>query len=431
MSTVAPSESASQNGKKKNRPGKNARNAARGGQSSTVSSAPQSNASFFASQTPADPNPQPGKYPVVFRASVAEPTRDIEFAYDQERIDEIVFPLVDRYTFNPRYAEFSNNAGYTDSLFERDVARMFLLGLSQQTVHAHVNMGLPLGDFSSIASNDVFEFVSLAAVIRQFGEFSDPSLGSRYLLKDYASTVTSLVRAASQLGEETDDNRLAIRRIWIPTKAGDKRTKFILARALSKFFETGLGVSLSTDSLMEHLFSSPWDVITNLKPLLGDNDEAQDRFDFLFTSWTTDVQLVQKFTGAGPQSVLRELKLSWDHPDVSHLAFDFVAKVTFTDMVDDWARKRAAVNSFLSCTSGLANRTAASGTQAQVSEVSSSAGVVVVKTHSAQSAPELSLLACFPPSAVLDPVGPLNVVLTTSVSTDVRATEFLQLDWKG
>lgn len=398
--------------------------------SSNVSSS-TNNAAFFASQVPADPVPQPGKFPVVFRTGVGEPTNDVSFAYDPERLNDATLSLADRYVYNPRYAEFSDHAGYGDALFERDVVRMFLLGLAQQTVFSHVNMGLALGDLGSLASTDVFQFTALSHVIRQYGEFSDPSLGSRFLLADYMTTVTSLVRAAKHIGQENAENQNVVRRMWIPTKKGDKRTKFILARALSKFIENALRVRLATDELMDHLFDNHWDVFTNLKPLFGATPALQDRFDFLFSGYVDEPAFVTKFTGAGPQGVLRELGLKWSHPDASHLAFELVPKTEFPELVDDWARKRAAIAAFISCTSGVANRAAACGTQAQISSVKTTAGVTVVKTHVALGAPEFSLMACFPPSALFDEVGPLNVSLPTSVSVANRATEFLQTDWKG
>lgn len=429
MSTVTPSESASNSGKKKSRPGKNARMAARGGAPASSQSS-VSNASFFSSQVPADPVPQPGKFPVVFRAGAGEPTRDVEFAYDADKINGITCDLLGRYVWNPRYAEFSSHADYTDSMFEKDVTRMFLLGLAQQSVHAHVNMGLPLGDFSSIASTDVTEFVSLSAVIRQFGEFQDASLGSRFLLKNYATTIASLVRAAHDVGEDSAANQAAVMRMWIPTKSKDSRTTFIVASALSEFIWKGLGLRLSIEDLSNHLFDTPWDAFDAIKVLLGGDDASRERFDFLFKSYTTEVQFVALFTN-GRLRALAELGLSWRHPDVSHLAWELVPKVEFPELVDLWSRKRSAIESFISCTSGLANRSSATGSHAQVSEVSTSSGVTVVKTHVALSAPEFSLLSCFPPSGVVPSVGPLNVVLTTSIATDVRATEFLQLDWKG
>jgi len=424
MSTTAPSDSVSNQGKKKNRPGKNARNQMK------ASTTGISDSAFFSSQLPDVPVPQPGSFPVVFRTGVGEPTRDVPFSYDPDTIAEIVHPLRDRYIYNPRYAEFSSNAGYTDDLFDVDLHRQVFLGLAQQTVHAHVNMGLPLGDFSSIASADVYQFTSLASVIRQFGEFSDPSLGTRYLLRYYQTTVASLVRAAYRCSSEKRLRR-SVLTLWLPTKAKDKRTTFIVGAKLAGLVATNLRVQLDLDELCDHLFNDSWDVFDALKPLLGDDDTTRDRFDFLFSSYGNEVDFVQKFSGTGPQGVLSELGLWWDHPVQPDLAFDLIPKVEFPELVDAWARKRSAIQKFVSCSSGLANRGSASGSQAQVSAVSTQVGITVVQTHVALPANELSLLACFPPSALVKDPGPYNVVITTSIPLQVRATEYLQGDWMG
>jgi len=432
MSTPTPSESASQGGKKKNRPGKNQRAAQRAANPAAASSvtAPSSvtNQSFFASQVPSDPVPQPGRFPVVFQTGAGEPTRDSEFSFDHRRLCDIASGLTSRYQYNPRYNEFSAHSGYDDDDFMRDLIRNFLLGIAQQTVHAHVNMGLPLGDFSSIASSDNYVFTSLASVVRQFGELSSPALGTRFLLKDYASTVSSLVFAAQKVSANSTNNRQVLERMWIPMKVSDPRTTHIVSRALAGFL-SGLGVRLDLEELQEHVFSGTWDVFDALKVLLGDTDAQRNRFDFLFTGYASELAFVQKFTSAAAQGVLGELGLSWDNPNVGHLDFSFQAKVVFPSLVDAWAKKKAAITKFFASVSGLSNRAAAVGSLSQMSDVSTVAGVTIVRSLLSVSAPEYSLLACFPPSGYFDIRFVYNAVVTTSVSAALRATEFLQLDW--
>jgi hypothetical protein len=433
MSSVTPSESASSAGKRKNRPGKNARQAARAsappGATSQTGSSSVSKASFFASQLPSDPVPQPGRFPVVFQTGVGEPTKDVNFCFSPEVINGTTSALSQRYIFNPRYAEFSSDSDYTDDLFERDLVRAFLLGVAQQTVHTHVNMGLPLGDFSSISSTDVFLPTSLRSVVSQFGEFSLPALGTRFLLRNYVTTVSSLVFAASKVVETkvTDP----VHELWLPMSTTDTRTRFIVANALSQFIYTGLNITLDVEELSNHIFTDTWSVFDALKTELGDDDVARDRFDFLFSGYTDEAQFVTKFLGAPRQAVLHQLNLRWDDPVRGDLNFSFVPKVMFPELVDKWARKRSAIAKFVSVSSGLTNRAEAVGSAAQISSVKNTEGVTLVKTHVALPAPELSLLACFPSTAFFGSVGPLNVVMTTSIPTAVRATEFLQMDWLG
>lgn len=428
---ITPADSTSNTGsRRKNRPGKNARMAARqllpGGATATTAPASRSDASFFSSQAPSDPIPQPGRYPVVFQA-MGEPSTEVAFAYDPNAISDIAQGLQERYIFNPRYAEFSRNAGYTDELFNKDLVRMFLLSLAQQTVHAHVNMGLTMGDLSPLASSDAFVLSSLKAVVEQFGEFSSQPLGMRFTLVDYYSTVTALVRSAYTL-RATDDWEEHIDRMWIPTKKADKRTAFIVACGLARYVESNLGMKLNIKALAERVFTEEYPLFEAVKGLLPGDDS---RFDVLFTGYVSQVQFANKFTSAAGQGLLTELGLKWEGPAETHLHFDLVPKVEFPELLDTILRKKPAFQQFLSITSGLRDRTQAAGSLGQVSEVTTDRGITVVKTHVAMLAPEESLLACFPPSGMFEDVGPLAAVETTPIAVALRATEFLQLDWVG
>jgi len=431
--SVTPSDSVSQataNKKKKNnRPGKNQRNANRDAMTPPASSAtgPTSlqHQAMFSSAASAVPNPQPGKFPIVFQVGAGEPTRDSEISYNPNVINDTFNDVSGRFTNAPRFAEFTEYTGYDDDSFARDVLRFSLLGLAQQTVFSHVNMGLPLGDFSSIASTDTFAFSSLRAIISQFGEFSVPSLGTRFLLADYNSTVSSLVHAASRLTDDPGNNKARTQMMWLPMKSIDRRTKHIVASRLLELV-LPLGLAPDIDELVNALFereSSAWNAV---KTLLADDP---DRFDFLFKGYGSIQDWVSSFRPASAQAVLHELGLSWPSPEVNDLNWNFVPKVIFPELVDQWARKRSAFAKFFSIGSGLSNRNDAHGSAAQLSEIRQTHGVTVVKTLVATSAPEFSLAACFPPSVYTERAKEYNVVLTTPIAVKVRATEFTQLDW--
>lgn len=425
MSTVAPSDSASNSTtKRRNRPGRNARQAAKG-QGGATSEAP-SKASFFASQAPADPVPQPGRYPVVFRTSVEEPSSDVAFSYTPATFEGVLEDLPGRYADNPRYAEFAGNAVIDDSVFEKEVRQMFVLAVLQQTVFSHVNMRLSLGDFSAIAATEVPLFSSLSAVVKQFGEFSDPSLGSRFLLHDYRSTVHALMRLALQITEDSDQTTEAIRRSWLPTRAGDERTKAIIAAVFSDWVFKRLDVRIPPEKLRPYVFEGLPPPVEALKAAFG---TKPDRFDFLFKTWGNEGQTVTLLSAN--VEALTELGLPWDKPSAGHLRYELVPKAEFPALVDTLLRKRPMYDKFFNMVSSTASRSVACGSHAQLAEVSvPTPGVTMVRTHVAMSAPELSLLSCFPVSSIHDDFGPKNVKVTTSVPISNRATEFLQLDWK-
>ncbi|AIE47665.1 coat protein [Verticillium albo-atrum partitivirus-1] len=428
LPSVNPSESVSNvTPRKKNRPGKNAR-AARSALTppSSAVTAPSSQASAlqFASAAVAPPIPQPGKFPVVFDTGAGEPTQDEVFSYDHRKIKDIIKPYPERYIYSARYAEFSTNSGYVDDDFSRDVIRFFLLGIAQQTVFTHVNMGLPLGDFSSVASTDVFHFGSLRAITSQFGEFSVPSLGTRFLLSDYVSTVSSLVHTAKQIdGSNTDMDTLD--RSWLPMSNKDKRTKHIVATCLQQY-ALQFGVKLEVAPLAADLFEQENAAFNAAKVLFG-NDATL--FDFMFQNMDNTADWATHFSPAASQRAIRTLGLAWRKPQAAHLDFAFLTKVQFPILLDGWARKKATITKFFSCGASVTSRSTALGAASQLSSVSSVSGVTILQTQLALSAPEFSLLACFPVSAFYRPPSEYLVRKSTSIPVVVRSTEFAQLDW--
>jgi hypothetical protein len=431
--SVAPNESVSSTGRKTSKPGKRERQQAR----SAVGSAggkPASSykASLFAAGG-GDPVPQPGKFPVVFATGAGEPSRDQEFAYSPAVLAPLVSALPGRFIHSPAYAEFRTNADITDEQFRNQLSAAFVLRLAQQTVHAHVNLGLPQGDFAPVASSDVRLHSSLSAVVAQFGEYSSPSLGTRYLLCDYEATVKRLVFAASQIWRSGPNGALG--RSWLPMSPRDGVTRLSIASGVNHFLSP-LGLSFGAGVLEEHLLSGTIpDVWEDIKNVFGDppaegQRDIRDRFDFLFKSYADVSQFTTAFSTAESTAALLELGLVWQSPSAGHLDWQFNAKAVFSSLSESWARVSAAYAKFFEMSSGLSVRSSASGSAAQMAEVTSVDMVTVVKTMVALSAPEFSLVACFPASAIFS--GPIDrrVVVTTPLSVKQRATEFCQQDWR-
>jgi len=432
--SVAPSDSLSSSGKKKSRPGKSQRLASRGLTSeASARTAPSSmsGAAAFAAAAQSDPVPQPGKFPIVFPSGAGEPTRDAAFCYDGNGLGQIVSDLPGRFTANSRYAEFSAHAEMSSDDFETRLSQSFYLGLAQQTVHAHVNMGLPMGDFSPIASTDVVNFSSVRSILTQFGEFSADSLGTRYLLEDYEGHVKACVRAAGRSRNDKPDR--VGQTFWLPTSSSDKRTKLLVARALADYISP-FGVIPKVEQLAECVFQRTSDVWEGIKGMIGDSTSPggtvlKDQFDFLFASYATEQAFVDGVGAPARRRALQALGFNWNTPSAGDLSWGGNPKQLFSAMADELARSRATFSKFFSSSSGLANRAVAMGSGAQLSQVKSNDGVFLVKSMLAQAAPEYSLLACFPCSCVLRDVVEFRVVLTTSINVSQRATEFTQLDW--
>jgi len=425
-STVAPSDSASAATGKKSKPGRAERAARRAATGSTAGEPASSAKAMTFSAGMSAPKPQPGKFPVVFQTGAGEPSRDILFAPDPKVLASTSSSFLPALKENPKYAEFLSYTEYEDTDFEKQVLVAALLRLAQQLVHSHVNMGLPQGDFSPVASTEVRVLASVSAFVTQFGEHSVPALGTRYLLKDYPSTVKSLIWMASKVKGDEDPQKV-IKRGWLPMKPSDGHTKLIIARALNEYLKT-VEVQYSDVALEDAILSgnppAHWD---ELKTLFGQNDS---RFDFLFGAYRDAPAFVTAFTTPAATSVLTSLGLEWDKPSAGDVDWNVNAKELFTDLSDWWAQKSAAYAQFFELSSSLANRSAATGSQSQLAVVTYNDGITVVKTHLALSAPEFSLVACFPASAVYSGGVVRNVVVTTPLSVKQRATEFIQMDWR-
>jgi hypothetical protein len=433
-STVAPGDSASSSGKKK-KPGK-AERAVRRSQVGSVpgQAASAAKASAFASGSDF-PAPQPGRFPVVFQTGAGEPSRDLDISLNGDPILANLAEFPSRFTMNAKYSEFKAHAEITDAEFATDISVSALLRLAQQVVHSHVNMGFPQGDFAPVSSSDVRLPASVSAYVSQFGEFSVPALGTRFLLSGYAETVKRLVWLANQMANRRDGNPRLLERFWLPVTARDPVFKLIVADRLNNLLSSA-GVSVAVKELEDGLLSGAVpDAFENVKEAIGETPgvgetDKRDRFDFLFKSYADVGVFTTAFTTTDNTASLLELDLLWSTPSAGHLDWQFNVKTAFTEMADRWAKVSTTYAQFFEMSSSLTNRSSASGSQAQMAIVSDVDTVAIVKTHLALSAPEFSLAACFPATAVFSGGLSRRVVVTTPLSVKQRATEFCQLDWR-
>lgn len=431
-SSVQPSDAISSS-KKKSKPGKSERAAKRA--SSAVSMpADAGKAAQFAAGARGDPVAQPGRYPVVFSAGVGEPTRDTNFALDIPSCLAIAQGFSSRYASHPKYAQFKADTEQDDAEFTQHLGGAFLLGLAQQIVQSHVNMALPLGDFSPVFSTDLKLPGAFRPILSQFGEFQDHNLGTRFLLEDYHQTVRHLIFSANLfMGDQMKEGA----RPWLPLGPEDGHSRCVLGSALSGWLEATHGISLS-GSLVSAVFSNSvpesWE---GIKPLLTTNPSAppnedltRDRFDFLFTRYATGAAFVVAFTSDSATAVLKELKIPWRNPSAGHVDWDFRPKEVFSSLADRWGKISAAYARFFEMGSSLASRPVAQGTMAQFALVRTTDEVTVIRSVVALSAPQLSLLSCFPPGGILNGSYTRNVVVSTPIPVQIRATEFCQQDWR-
>jgi len=428
-SSVAPSDSVSTTQSKRSKPGKAERAARRSAVGSQPGqSASAQKASVFASGVVV-PKPQPGKFPVVFQTGAGEPSRDLTFGIDDVVLKRTLASVPGRFVHHERYAEFTQNAEISDDQFRKDITVTALLRLAQQVVHSHVNMGLPQGDFAPVASTDVVLPASVAAYISQFGEFAVPALGTRYLLSSYEDTVKAIVMCADKCRQENGSGA-PFGRLWLPMSMSDTRSKAIIAGRLLDVLrphDLAIDQTVLEDAVYSGSVPDAWE---SIKSVFGDSDDRKDRFDFVFRSYPGTGQFLNAFTTDAATAALVELNLTWANPSAGHLDWQFNAKQVFTTLADAWARKVVTYAKFFEMSSGLTSRTSATGSQSQMAIVTESDSVTVVKTHLALSAPEFSLVACFPATGVFSGGLTRRVVVTTPLSVRQRATEFVLMDWR-
>jgi hypothetical protein len=372
------------------------------------------------------PTPQPGRYPIVFPAGAGEPTRDAFFAIDGCSLKHSFSDVGANYVASGKFAEFAANAEYEANDFKRDMVVSALLATMQQVVNAHANMGLIQGDYSSIANTDFYVTAGVQHIVNQFGEFPVESVGTRFLFKDYDSEIRALMRTAKKVHADYEHVGFYLNTHWLPTKANDERTKFILANKINGYFH-GFGVQINVDTLVDSLFTRQDGTIQALIGVLPELIRA--KFGQLFEPYEDRAQFVQKFSGQAGQALLTVLGLSWQGPAVDHMVWDLIPKVEFPKLADLWMKKRPTMSKFFNCTSGLAQKSETLGSSSQLSKVSTRDGVTVVKTRFAITAPEYSLLACFNSSGIFPREGELNAVVSTTIPVQIRGTEFLQRDW--
>lgn len=238
------------------------------------------------------------------------------------------------YVKNPKFAEFRAHVGTTNAEFQKMSAVSFFLRLAQQLVHTHMNVGLPQGDYSNVSSTDVRVTGAVAAAVSQYGEFTVPALGTRFLLADYDSTVIRMIHAAKEIdrGQSIDN---VVSRLWLPVSSSDGFFKLTVAQCLVDLLETmelSIPVSVLKDAVLSGTVPDAWEAI---KGSLGNapspgRPDRRDRFDFIFKSQRDAAHFVTDWTSEDAAPVLQELDLEWNDPGPDQVNWSIQYNQPFT-----------------------------------------------------------------------------------------------------
>jgi hypothetical protein len=221
-----------------------------------------------------------------------------------------------------------------------------------------------------------------------------------------------------------------LNRSWLPVTSGDPRSQSILARSLASYLSGTFGILVAIEKIRtEFIFSGVvpawWPPVA---AAIGAN--PPDMFDFLSTDFDDEDDFLADFGTAAARRVLQLLGLEWATPRAAHLRFGMRPKPVFTGLADDLIRKKVSYDKFFSLVGSLVNKSTATGSTAQLSKVKDEDGITIVSTRLSLGAPELSLLACFPVSALVSWYDTYNCIVTTPVMVSTRRLEFVLLDWK-
>lgn len=434
--------------KKKGRPSKNARQAARtSGSSSSVPTQPHPSSSvsnvdkgksFAAAASTAQfetsaPSFRPGSFPVVFNASAPEASVDVWFTPDIPTAGEHASLAYEALSSSDTFVEFLANAGAINDTTEEVLASQFegagILCAAQSICMAHQAAGLPVGDFSPITGSDLVHIRSVRQIMAQYGDVRIDRVGQRYSVHHYTETVKAFIRQAFKaFNAKTRTGRQMERSCWwLPTAKGDSRTRFILAVKIAGLVKSkDVGFIPSCSWLEERIFpSSKGSPPVWLKSVLSEEEQ-----DTLSSLWDVYPSTAQAFKDAfSKPEFLKLLGLEWHSPAASDLWWGVNFKEQVSKILDSWAARAPVLRKHFE----VADKAIVSGTPGSTAQIGSTDTFrgVHIATFSVDNGPAVSsLAAAFLPRTWFCPSKETDVSITSSLPIGERAVAWIQKDFR-
>lgn len=195
------------------------------------------------------PQPVPGSYSPVFSFSQEYEERTAEFTLSPDLFLKL-FDTVERSVHSDCSLDDKLRAcGLTASGFTARLFSSACIALASHLARIRQLSGHDLQGMSMFPT--LMLPVCVSDYIRSIGEFTGVD-GKRWYLRDFASTVKSLVRAADSISSG-DDFRVHLARLWLPTGTDDGNTAFVVAHRLHAWFLVR-GFHVSVEELLPHVF---------------------------------------------------------------------------------------------------------------------------------------------------------------------------------
>lgn len=434
------------NQKKKGRPSKSQRDAARSGAmslplqqhpatgSSRVSAAKSfSAAASFAAAESSAPSFRPGSFPVVFNSAAEEASVDVWFTPEIPTIGEHAQFAFDSLQSSDGFVEFLANAGATsDDAVEKldgEFEAAAVLCAAQSICHAHQTAGFPVGDFSPLLQSDLVHIRSVRQIMAQYGDVRFDRVGQRYSVKHYSETIKAFIRQAykAKIAKSRSSRKNERSCWWLPVAKNDGRTRFILAcRVASLVKSKDVGIIPDVTWLEERILP----MTEGSKPAWLGSVLSESEVKTLEPLWGTFPDKAEKFVSSfGSSEFLALLDLKWSQPSASDLWWNVNFKEQVSKILDPWAARAPVLRKFFEVADKSIS-TGSTGSTAQFGSTDMFRGVLIASFSLDNGTAISSLASSFLPRSVFDPTKERDVKFTSTAPIGERAVAWVQRDYR-
>lgn len=378
------------------------------------------------------PSFRPGSFPTVFNASAPEASVDVWFTPDIPKVSEHAEFALDALQSSDGFVEFLANAGVTSedaaAKFESHFEAATIMCAAQSICHAHQTAGFPVGDFAPVLGSDLVHLRSVRQIMAQYGDVRFDRVGQRYSVKHYSDTVKAFIRQAKKaFTASSRGSRIAQRSCWwLPTSRGDSRTRFILAIKVAELIKgKDVGFIPNVDWLESKILQTGATPPAWISSVLS---EAEVKI--LEPLWQAYPATATAFRQAfSKEELLDLLGLTWSSPTDADLWWGVDYKSQASLVLDAWAARAPALRKFFEV-ADKAISTGCAGSTAQIGSSSRFRGVHISSFALDNGTAISSLAAAFMPQTLFAPDKESAVTYTTTAPVGERAVAWVQRDFR-
>lgn len=356
--------------------------------------------------------PQPGKFPVVFKVTAGLPKIQVFSIPLPTVFYANISQLFDIITSQQKFIKLNqqafNNAPNRIQAFKRRFESAALLAMAQQIGYTKQAQHLPFGDLGPLMSAFLPHLRTVRMICQQYGDFSIDQLGQLGRIHHFEDVIASIVRAAFRIWVEDADavqepvSDVAAQRSlslwWLPMNDYRRHTHVVLCnmlRNLAQQHAPWIDIPLTTTRLFTGT-APPW-----LPALVAaiDDEDITDHLPWLFQP---EPQTAAAWIARAPN--LTALGLRWDNPVDLDLFWAIRPKRTAINLISMWANTDINYIQQYFHTLDKQTGTSEQGTSLQIAQIEDNledSMVVTVRAQVDVTADQYSLAACFPPTSLV------------------------------